>query len=172
MVKFVRTPQSEALEAPMLRTMFSAFGAVEEAVLLKDKRQRLEGSKEKTTIGRALIAFKSSEGAYSAVKDWEKGSKEWPWSVFEDVSWAEGKRPAYLASTLPLEPKHDISDSLKSDWRPPEQNQGVASEVPKPPTDLQKLEESTMLRLRLAEQRRLEANKPAKYRLQANAMVA
>ena len=171
-VKFVRTLQCEALDAPILQTMFSAFGAVEDVVLLEDKRQRLGDSEEKTTIGRALIVFKSTEGAYSAVEDWEKMSNG-HWSLFKDVSWAEGKVPEYLASmstapSLPLKPKHDISDLLKSDWRAPKQTSKQSQRVL---GDLHKLEESTMLRLRLAENRRLEANRPAKYRLQASAVV-
>ena len=193
-IKFIRTSQSEALEAPVLQAMFSTFGAVEDVVLLEDKRQRLGGSKAKTTMGRALIVFKSTEGAYSAVEDWvnEKISKGGPWSVFEDVFWAEGKEPEYLANKSKAPPasstpKHKISNFLSNEQPNFKQGQGTpgdtgdfmktpsletSSEAAKPPTDLQKLEESTMLRLRRAEERRLEANKSAKYRLPANVMVA
>ena len=192
-VKFIRNPESEALDKQVLEEMFSTLGVVEDVILLEDKRQRLGNSREKATMGRALVVFKSIEEAYLAVEGWvdEKVSRGGLWTTFEDVFWAEGKEPEYLADTSTAPPLHTTSEPNAPSFKNTSSAQsfkikaasvdgevllgapgsGQTGEGAPQTANILEVEESTMIRLHRAEERRLAANKPAIYRLQANVMV-
>ncbi|ETN42228.1 uncharacterized protein HMPREF1541_04169 [Cyphellophora europaea CBS 101466] len=61
-----------------------AVGEVESVVMLKDKRRRLEGRKEKATMGTAVVVFATLAAARKAVR---RG----PWDGIESVNWAKEK---------------------------------------------------------------------------------
>lgn len=182
---FIRTPENEGIDAPAIQAMFSEFGGVETVRLLKDKRKRREEHEGKVTIGKALIVFKSIVGAYSAVEDWAKEVlNQGAWAAFETVFWAEGKEPEYITSlsTSAISTRNrSFGKSLSGGSTP--QTTSVATtndggDFQKPPSFASfslaakkatqplapvggrpTLEEMTMIRLRLAEKRRLEAEK-------------
>ena len=105
-VKFLRAPQGEVLNDSTLEKMFSTFGNIEIFSMRKDKRERVDGSKHKTTLGRALILYKSLVGTYTAIEDWtkQKSLKGGAWLSVVDVSWAEGKEPDCLKTESVQEP--------------------------------------------------------------------
>jgi DnaJ homolog subfamily C member 17 len=63
-----------------------ASGEVENVVIMKDKKRRVEGKKEKVVMGTAAIVFSSLRAAKAAV---QKG----PWDGIESVAWAADKDP-------------------------------------------------------------------------------
>ncbi|KAI9887257.1 MAG: hypothetical protein M1823_000928 [Watsoniomyces obsoletus] len=82
------------LNKEMLTTRFSKFGVIDSAFLLKDKKQRVEGSKTKRIIATGVIQFASIVGAHAAVQDFprEEGQE---WKIFDSVYWASNKEPEF-----------------------------------------------------------------------------
>lgn len=92
--RFRRTLTTQAVDIERVKGIFSTFGSVESAFVMKDKREKLPGSKEKVEVGRCAVTFKSILGALDAVGEWQKEAQvESLWDEFLDVTWAGGKEP-------------------------------------------------------------------------------
>ena len=85
-VRFPLTEETEHLDGAKLQALFTRFGNVENAFLLKAK-------KKKPLTG--VIIFASIVGAHAAILDAAKTDGE-PWRSLTSVEWAEGKEPDFL----------------------------------------------------------------------------
>lgn len=97
-VRWVREGRGVGLDAERLGALFEAFGKVENAFTLKDKRQRVEGKKEKKVVATGVVIFASIVGAHAAVLDSEKKRRQSAgldddWAVIDSVFWASGSQP-------------------------------------------------------------------------------
>lgn len=66
--------------------------------MLKDKRKRVEGKREKVTLATGALVFESIVGAHAAVLDSEKKLRhssptDGDWAHIESVDWASGTAP-------------------------------------------------------------------------------
>lgn len=82
-VRWVKEGEGLEIDQDTIQGEFAA-GDVENVVILKDKRRRAEGRKEKVTMGTAVIVFTNLAAARNAVK---RG----PWEGIESVGWAKEK---------------------------------------------------------------------------------
>ncbi|KAI9837283.1 MAG: hypothetical protein M1819_000357 [Sarea resinae] len=80
------------IDKDRLTTLFSTFGPVENAFLLKDKKTRVGERREKKIMATGVVVFASIVGAHAAVEDVKKQPGD-IWRVFESVFWAAGKEP-------------------------------------------------------------------------------
>lgn len=96
-VRLMREGAGLGVDKHQLAEMFGKFGKVESAFVLKDKKQRREGRKEKRLIATGVIVFASIVGAHAAVEDYAK-QIESPWEAVETVQWAEEKSPELTSS--------------------------------------------------------------------------
>ncbi|KAH8696181.1 hypothetical protein BGW36DRAFT_298291 [Talaromyces proteolyticus] len=94
-VRWVREGLGADLDKDRLMLLFSPFGKVENAFMLKDKRQRLGDKREKKTVATGVVVFTSIVSAHSAVLDSEKQKKTGggEWTVIDSVFWASGNEP-------------------------------------------------------------------------------
>ncbi|KAJ5098514.1 hypothetical protein N7532_005515 [Penicillium argentinense] len=86
------------LDTERLKALFLSFGKIEGVSMLKDKRKRVEGKREKVTIATGVVVFESIVGAHAAVLDSEKklrqaGAANGDWAHIESVDWASGAPP-------------------------------------------------------------------------------
>ena len=127
--RFRREEGINGIDQDKLRRLFNTFGPVESTFLMRDKRERVSGSKEKIVVGRGVIVFKSIVGAHAAIEDWAKEktqslASETTWTAFEDVTWASGKEPDCLASTRLPVTDHQAQAALATSS---DANNGVAN---------------------------------------------
>ncbi|MCJ1478820.1 hypothetical protein MMC13_007504 [Lambiella insularis] len=170
------------LDKDRLTSLFSRFGKVESAFLMKSKTRRVGPSREKKEVATGVIVFTSVVSAHTAVMDAQKQTGP-EWSCIEGVSWASDKEPAFLAemkaaspSPSPRTPAKKVDATLSNGGSPESTKvDGGVRRVPSfasfSPAALStpkalplgsaggspSLEEFTMIRLREAEKRRLEA---------------
>lgn len=85
-VRWVREGEGLEIDQQSLEDEFAA-GEVENVVLLKDKRRKMEGRDGKVTLGTAVMVFSNLTAAQKAVK---RG----PWDGIESVEWAVKKAPS------------------------------------------------------------------------------
>ncbi|KAH0547586.1 hypothetical protein FGG08_000311 [Glutinoglossum americanum] len=92
-----RWPRSSSppLTPSTLRSLFSKYGPIENAILLKDKKLRMGESREKKIMATGVVEFQSIVGAYKAVEDAKSGRGGVGRGV-ESVSWAGGSEPAIV----------------------------------------------------------------------------
>lgn len=90
-VHWLRDQTDASLDKAWLTALFSRFGQVEGASVLKDKKQRVE-SGGKITLGRGIVVFSSIVGAHKAVEDCKRDSSE-DLRVVDSVEWAAGQAP-------------------------------------------------------------------------------
>lgn len=83
-ISWVREGEGLDIEEDTLRDMAEAFGPVENARVLKDKRRRLNGQEEKSVVGNGLVVFESLVVAKKALQGG-------PWHGMESVGWAFSK---------------------------------------------------------------------------------
>jgi DnaJ family protein C protein 17 len=86
------------LDSDRLKALFGSFGKVEGTFMLKDKRKRVEGKREKVTLATGAVVFESIVGAHAAVLDSEKklrqaGVPDGDWAHIDSVEWASGTPP-------------------------------------------------------------------------------
>lgn len=100
-VRWIREGPGLELDKDRLVALFAPFGKVDNAFLLKDKRQRIGDKKEKKTVATGVVVYTSIVSAHSAVLDSEKKRKaaQDEWSVIESVFWASGNEPDLGADT-------------------------------------------------------------------------
>ncbi|KAL1966824.1 hypothetical protein VTN77DRAFT_3789 [Rasamsonia byssochlamydoides] len=94
-VRWVREGRGLELDKDSLIPLFSPFGKIENAFMLKDKRQRIGEKREKKTVATGVVVFTSIVGAHAAVLDSEKKRKagEGDWAIIDSVYWASGNEP-------------------------------------------------------------------------------
>jgi DnaJ family protein C protein 17 len=91
-VRWLRDGVGELLDKDKLSAMFSRFGKVDSAFIMKDRKVRLGDAKKKQLVGNGVVVFASIVGAHAAVEDAKKSSGE-ECDVIDSVEWAEGKEP-------------------------------------------------------------------------------
>lgn len=91
-IRWQREGPGESINRDTIITLFSKFGEIETAFLLKDKRQRVGPKKEKKLIATGVVQFASIVGAHAAVEDFPRqtGSQ---WTILDSVTWASNKEP-------------------------------------------------------------------------------
>lgn len=94
-VRWVREGRGLDLDAEWLKSLLAPFGKVENTVMLKDKRVRVEGKKGKVTLGTGLAIFASIVHAHAAVLDSKQKIRQadGDWALIESVAWAFGNGP-------------------------------------------------------------------------------
>ncbi|RMJ26190.1 DnaJ domain-containing protein [Aspergillus sp. HF37] len=99
-VRWVREGRGLGLDKDRLATLFAPFGAVENALTLKDKRQRVGDKREKKTVATGVVIFASIVSAHAAVMDSEEIRRQSAavrtdddWAVIDSVFWASGAQP-------------------------------------------------------------------------------
>lgn len=114
-IRFPRRGPGLELDGRRLRNLFSSFGTVENAFLLKDKKSRVGSSHEKQLIATGVVVFQSIVGAYAAVDDLPKWKgKGDDWSIIDSVFWAAGKEPEILSTGLASLPSARAAASIPS----------------------------------------------------------
>lgn len=94
-VRWPREGSGLSLNKDHLTSLFSVFGKVENAFLLKDKKQRIGEKKEKKIMATGVIVYTSVVGAHAAVEDVKK-QKGAEWAIIESVYWAANKEPEFM----------------------------------------------------------------------------
>jgi DnaJ family protein C protein 17 len=94
-VRWVREGRGLEFDKDRLVPLFSPFGKVENAFMLKDKRQRIGDKREKKTVATGVVVFTSIVAAHAAVLDSERKRKagEGDWAIIDSVFWASGNEP-------------------------------------------------------------------------------
>ena len=72
-VRWVRDGMGESLDKERLSELFSRFGTLESALVLKDRKIRLGESKKKKLVGVGILVFSSIVGAHAAIEDASNG---------------------------------------------------------------------------------------------------
>lgn len=89
-----RKDQTNAtLDKAWLESLFSRFGQVEGASVLKDKKQRMD-SGEKKILGRGIVVYASIVAAHKAVEDFKRDTSQ-DFGAIDSVGWAAGQAPNY-----------------------------------------------------------------------------
>ena len=105
----VRWPRKGAgtdIDKDGLKRLFETFGPVDNAFMLKDKRQRIGATKEKQNVATGVVVFASIVGAHAAVTDYKR-QKGAPWDILDSVAWAGNseqgtdQRPSSPAESAP-----------------------------------------------------------------------
>ena len=94
-VRWPREGSGLSLDKDRLTALFSVFGKVENAFLLKDKKQWIGDKKEKKIMATGVIVYTSVVGAHAAVEDVKK-QKGAEWAIIESVYWAANKEPDFM----------------------------------------------------------------------------
>lgn len=107
-VRWIREGLGAELDKDRLMSLFVTFGKVENAFMLKDKRQRVGDKREKKTVATGVVVFSSIVSAHAAVLDSEKKRKagEGDWAVVEGVYWASGSDPNIQPDRQPSPPSN------------------------------------------------------------------
>lgn len=94
-VRWEREGRGLDLDGEWLAGLFAPFGKVENTLMLKDKRVRVEGKRSKVTFATGVIVFASIVSAHAAVVDGEQNIRraDGDWALVESVSWASGQKP-------------------------------------------------------------------------------
>lgn len=96
-----------------LKGLFGRFGKIQGTFMLKDKKKRVEGKKNKVTFGTGVVVYESIVSAHAAVLDGEtmiqkaRQGQLQEWAAIESVNWASGKGPD-LSSTSTSAPAPEV----------------------------------------------------------------
>ncbi|MCJ1376978.1 hypothetical protein MMC17_000068 [Xylographa soralifera] len=90
------TSSASIIDKDTLATLFSRFGKVESAFLMKIKTQRTGSSREKKQVATGVVVFASVVGAHAAIEDTKKQVGP-EWECVESVGWAGNKEPDFVA---------------------------------------------------------------------------
>ncbi|KAL1855977.1 hypothetical protein Plec18167_000401 [Paecilomyces lecythidis] len=115
-VRWIREGPGLDLDKDRLMALFAPFGKIDNAFLLKDKRQRIGDKKEKKTVATGVVVYTSIVSAHSAVLDSEKKRKAGhdEWSVIESVFWASGNEPDLGAEAARVPPTPSESTTSRT----------------------------------------------------------
>nr|POF14332.1 pre-mrna-splicing factor cwf23 [Quercus suber] len=174
-LRFPKTEETKSIDQNSLLSIFSRFGAIEE-VVLRDKKIKIEGEKHRVAFNTAVIVYKSIVGAHAAVVDILTLQRQQvkDFEPFQQVTWVGGKEPDCIPSSA--KPLKVSSDALNIEPTPPSTPVGnsirnVAGNLRKVPSfasfkgtprgpgtpGTPSADDITMIRLKNAERRRLEA---------------
>jgi len=137
-VRWVKGADSSITEDTLV-SLFSRFGKVEKAILLKEKRKKVDGQKEKVIVGTGLVVFASVVGAHSAVEDSKKQDGT-EFVKFDSIYWASDAEPQFLqnmrqkapspvTAETPSTPSTPVSQAPKRRFHIPK-NGGVSPNTP------------------------------------------
>lgn len=104
--RWVREGSGIDIDKDTLQKVFAKFGAVENAFMLKDKRQKIGDRKEKAMVATGVVVFSSVVGAHAAVADIKKQSGQ-EYKIFESVFWASNQEPGFLRQRNSASPAAD-----------------------------------------------------------------
>ncbi|MCJ1431290.1 hypothetical protein MMC27_000641 [Xylographa pallens] len=90
------TSSISPIDKDTLATLFSRFGKVESAFLMKTKTQRTGPAREKKQVATGVVVFASVVGAHAAIEDAKKQAGP-QWECVESVGWAGNKEPDFVA---------------------------------------------------------------------------
>ncbi|TKA63677.1 hypothetical protein B0A49_09063, partial [Cryomyces minteri] len=94
-VRWAREGLGDAVDKERLSKLFSTFGKIENAFILKkEKRMRVGEKREKKMVATGVIVYSSIVSAHAAVEDTKK-QKTPEYQVFESVYWASDKEPDF-----------------------------------------------------------------------------
>lgn len=94
-VKWAVEGEGGNMTAERVKELFSTFGKVESADLLKTRMLRLSDSRKKQLAILCMVQFASVVGAHAAVEDFSK--QQGPdWRLFDSVFWASNKEPDFI----------------------------------------------------------------------------
>lgn len=93
-VRWPREGLGVNIDKDRLTHLFSRFGKIESAFLLKDKKQRLTESHKKKIVATGVIVYASIVGAHAAVQDSQKQRGD-EWDAIYSVEWAKGQPPNF-----------------------------------------------------------------------------
>ncbi|KAJ5893459.1 hypothetical protein N7495_005150 [Penicillium taxi] len=132
-VRWVREGRGLELDTESLTELFEPFGDIENVVMLKDKRTRVEGKKGKVVFANGLIVFASIVGAHAAVLDGEKNIRraDGAWAAIVTVSWASGQKSDFDPTSTggtPADSSNPKPSAFKS--TPPSSNARTSSNIP------------------------------------------
>jgi DnaJ family protein C protein 17 len=144
-VRFHREGPGANIDKRQIEVMFGYFGAVDSALMLKDRKMRPAEGEKKQNMGTAAVAFYSVVSAHAAVEDFRKQSGS-NWELVNNVEWAEGKEPEFLKTLAASSPHSSVKAPSFSSFKAPAFN-GPS------------FEEMTFIRLKKAEQRKAEKRK-------------
>ncbi|KAF2456795.1 hypothetical protein BDY21DRAFT_270049, partial [Lineolata rhizophorae] len=164
--RWVRDGDLASLTKDELVTMFSAYGQVEGAFLLKDKKQRVRDGRERKLMGTGVVVFASVVSARAAVED-SKRQAEPRLNMMESIVSAASKAADSVERTA-TSPQSAPQSAPSTPAKPPP-FAGLSSMPSTPASSFQSftpasvktssspsLQEITMMRLRMAEKKRLE----------------
>jgi len=162
-----------------LNRLFTQFGAIIKVFMLKEKRKRLDGHKDKVTLATAIVVFSSVVGAHAAIE----GSKRENLRAFDSIYWAGDAEPEFLKAhtaspgsqpdtpgnatasqkprqrfNIPENPATPVKEKVGSGLKkvPSFANFSAASTPKATPKGTPNREELTMIRLMNAEKKRQE----------------
>lgn len=153
-IRFPRDSVTESWDKSRLQEMFFKYGKIDSVVLAKDKKLRPSGEKHRKTTATAFIIYTRLDHAHAAVCEARQ-----EYSSLESVTWA-GDAPVIKSPTLGVQ---------SAPTTPAKQTFGLglggrtATNTPLgtpkfsfSPAKTPSLQETTMMRLKEAEKRRLE----------------
>jgi DnaJ family protein C protein 17 len=158
-VLFSRDGQGATWDKEKVSKMFEKYGKVEHVVMGKDKKIKVGGEKHRKVVAIVFIVYTRVDHAHAAVLD---AKSDYP--ALESVTWAgkepEIKPPNDGGFSMPSTPQATPNKTFRASFHSSNFGQSFGgapgtpsfSFSPKTPS----LEETTMMRLKLAEKKRLE----------------
>lgn len=85
-VRWLKEGEGLDIDSTSLKTRFESYGEVEDVLILKEKRRRVDGREKKVVLGTAVIVFTALSPAEKAILN---GARD----GIESISWAAEKDP-------------------------------------------------------------------------------
>lgn len=85
-VRWIKEGEGLDIDKTSLKSMFEHYGEVEDVLVLKEKRRRIDGREKKVILGTAVIVFATLPPAEKAILN---GARD----HIESISWAAEKEP-------------------------------------------------------------------------------
>ncbi|MCJ1486591.1 hypothetical protein MMC06_006769, partial [Schaereria dolodes] len=98
-VRWPREGNGENIDKDRLVTLFSTFGKIENAFLMKEKKQRLGGKGKKRLVVTGVVVYHSVVSAHAAVED-AKNQAGPEWAIFDSVFWGADKEPEFVSGLI------------------------------------------------------------------------
>ncbi|KAK5167744.1 uncharacterized protein LTR77_007443 [Saxophila tyrrhenica] len=169
----LRAEDSSDEDKEAIRKAFERFGPVDD-VIIRSRPPTDSSKKKKRQHKTVLVVFRSVVGAHAAVSDLEKQVKKEPdvYGRFEKVEWATGREPDFVPKQrthVEEETTHSNDRATRLTTRSGDAPDGEERTKPSKGASVPKfsfkgtkdrgasLDEITMIRLKNAEKRRLEA---------------
>jgi DnaJ family protein C protein 17 len=85
-VRWLKEGDGLDFDSTSIKPKFESYGEVEDILVLKEKRRRMDGRDKKVVLGTAVIVFATLASAEKAVRNGACGG-------IESISWAAEKEP-------------------------------------------------------------------------------